>query len=94
MTTGNAVTTWLSVSDECLPPLDIPVWLYMPEIRQPLIGCRTEHNGEWCWARCYDDIWFDGAWKTSTAEMDDMKPSHWMPLPLPPNDRNDLSGPS
>ena len=78
-------SAWLAISHDCLPPIEIPVWLYMPEIRQPMIGCRTEDDGAWYWARCYDDFWFDGQWKTSTAEMDDLKPSHWMPLPLPPN---------
>lgn len=78
---------WLAISADCLPPLETPVWLYMPEVRKPMIGCRTEDDGAWFWARCYDDFWFDGQWKTSTAEMDDLKPSHWMPLPLPPDEK-------
>jgi hypothetical protein len=67
-----------------MPPEGIPVWLYMPEVRQPLIGCITYDDG-WCWARCYDDFWYDLGWRTSTAEMDDLQPSHWLPLPEPPN---------
>lgn len=81
---GGGTGGWMLVSDECLPPAEIPVWLYLPELRQPIIGCRTEEGGEWFWARCYGDFWFDGHWKTDTADMDDLKPSHWMALPDPP----------
>lgn len=80
-TTGSA---WIPVEQE-LPPMDVPVWLYLPDIRQPVIGCRSDGGEGWLWCRCYDDYWFDGEWKTSTADADDDKPSHWMPLPLPPN---------
>ena len=77
--------SWQAVSDDCLPPLDVPVWLYSTEVGQPLIGCRTEDEGTWCWARCYGDFWFHaGEWKTCTADVDLLKPSHWMALPMPP----------
>jgi transcriptional regulator with XRE-family HTH domain len=82
---GYGKPMWLAISDDCIPPMEVPVWLYMPEVRQPIIGCRTEYDGAWFWSRCYDDFWLEnGQWKTTTAEMEDMKPTHWMPLPQLP----------
>ncbi|MCG2680900.1 MAG: DUF551 domain-containing protein [Kiritimatiellae bacterium] len=75
---------WISVRNE-LPPLDIPVWLYLPDVGQPVIGCRSDGGEGWLWCRCYDDFWFAASWKTNTAEAEDDHPSHWMALPLPPN---------
>jgi hypothetical protein len=78
------MNTWHPIP-ETLPPLEIPVWLYLPNINQPIIGCRTEEEGEWFWARCYGDYWFEqNRWWTSTSEMDDLAPTHWHPLPQPP----------
>lgn len=66
-----------------LPPIDVPVWMYLPNIRQWIIGCRSDDGEGWLWCRCHDDFWFDGGeWKTSTTDADDDDPSHWMPLPL------------
>lgn len=76
---------WFLVANDCLPPMETPVWLYLPDIQQPIIGCRTEEGGEWFWARCYGDFWFGGHWRTNTADMDDLSPSHWMLLPQPPD---------
>ena len=78
------MSKWIPV-DQQLPALDVPVWLYLPDIRQPVIGCRSSEGAGWVWSRCYDDFWFDGAWKTSTAEADGDEVSNWMPLPMAPN---------
>ncbi len=79
--------TWQKITDDCLPPIEAPVWLWLPDIEQALIGCRTadcQAEG-WLWARCYDDWYFDGSkYIATTAEEDDLRPSHWRPLPLPP----------
>lgn len=77
-------SAWIPIERD-LPPMDVPVWLYLPNIRQPVIGCRSAGGEGWLWCRSYDDYWFDGTWKTSTAEADGDEPSHWMPLPYPPN---------
>lgn len=79
---------WISVDTE-LPPLDLPVWLYFPDIRQPIIGCRSDDDG-WLWGRCYDDYWYDpdkGTWRTTTCDTDDYHPSHWRRLPEPPQNK-------
>ena len=77
---------WRPCSIE-LPPLEIPVWLWLPQIEQSIIGCRTDDGEGWTWARCYDD-WFwnkkANQWDTGTAEQDDLQPEYWMPLPQPP----------
>ena len=82
-------SAWIPVDQE-LPPMDVPVWLYLPDIRQPVIGCRSDCGEGWLWCRCYDDFWFDGKWKTSTADANGDDVSHWMPLPMPPNAPADL----
>ena len=77
-------TKWIQIEKQ-LPPMEVPVWLYMPDIGQPVIGCRSDGDDGWVWCRCYDDFWFaDGEWKTGTAEEEDAHPSHWMALPCPP----------
>jgi hypothetical protein len=83
---------WASV-EKSLPPIEEPVWLYLPSIGQPIVGVRTLDDGGWFWARCYGDFYWtqktaaDGkpGWQTDTAEVDDLKPSHWMHLPSLPN---------
>jgi|GEM_PF-2714674 len=77
---------WIPVERE-LPPLDVPVWLYLPDVRQHVIGCRSDGGEGWLWGRCYSDFWYDpdmGEWKTETCDTDDYAPSHWMSLPVPP----------
>ena len=78
-------SAWIPVEHE-LPPMDVPVWICLPRSRNPeiVIGCRSDGGEGWLWCRCYDDFWFDGEWKTCTAEAEIREVSHWMPLPLPP----------
>ncbi len=80
---------WRKISDDDMPPEDVPVWLYDPAIGQPLIGCLTYDDGLE-WERLYDDYWYDdadGNWNTShtNTETDpEWHPTHWLPLPVPP----------
>ena len=83
MTTTATRNVWIPIESE-LPPLEMPVWLYLPNIRQPVIGFRSDGGEGWLWCRCYDGFWYDGEWKADISEDEDDKPSHWMPLPVPP----------
>lgn len=82
---------WKLTSEE-LPPCELPVWLYDAEKKLgPYIGCRPDDQDAdgWLWARCYDSHWWDEKeqrWQASDADEDDDKPTHWMPLPYPPNE--------
>ncbi len=75
---------WRRVEDG-LPPIGVPVWLYVPDLGQPMLGSREDGEDGWCWCRCYGEPWYDKGWHISDAEQDDdYHPSHWMPLPEPP----------
>jgi len=75
---------WISVKDK-LPPVDVPVWIYDPEIGGPIIGGRSDGGEGWLWCECYGQHWYDG-WQASDFEQDDITPTHWMPLPDPPDE--------
>jgi hypothetical protein len=87
------VSQWISVNDE-LPPVHQPVWIYMKS-RAPIgikgdyihFGVRTTQGAGPQWAECHHDAWWTGeAWGvTMCLEGEEgIEPSHWMPLPLPP----------
>ena len=68
-----------------LPPMDLPVWLWL-ETPWPrwFMGCRADGGEGWTWCNCYWDVWYDGGWKTSTAEADDdYQPTYFQYLPEP-----------
>lgn len=73
-------------TERTLPMLDTPVWLY--ENDRMYIGERNmppDADG-WLWAVHYSIPWWNGeAWIGDTAEIDDVHPTHWKSLPMPPN---------
>lgn len=87
-------TLWTEIvkkDSSTLPPLDVPVWLFLPDVQQLVIGCRSDDGDGWLWGRCYDDFYYDKdaqIWKTDTCDTDDYNPSAWMPLPYPPRKLN------
>ncbi len=68
-----------------LPPMGLPVWLWL-ETPWPrwIKGCRGDAGDGWTWCNCYGNVWYDGGWKTDTAEDDDdYAPTHFQYLPEP-----------
>ena len=84
---------WKRIEDG-LPPLDEVVWLYLPDVGQPVIGCREMvDNASWLWANAHGNCWYDeeaGQWRADCESGDDYQPSHWMRLPKPPVDLSAL----
>lgn len=79
---------WISM-EEALPPIDVPVFLHEPGFSSTLlVGCRCETAEGWCWASVScSSTWHDGArWIAAQVDLEDLSPSHWMPLPDPPRD--------
>jgi hypothetical protein len=77
---------WKLTSEE-LPPLDEIVWLYdaANEVG-PWIGCRADDADGWLWANAYGSMWWNGQkWDADAETDDDYHPTHWMPMPYPPN---------
>jgi len=75
---------WIPTS-VALPELDVPVWMYLPEHRQMVIGCRSDEGKGWRWYRCNDVFWSDGTWKGRLVEDKGDTVKHWKPLPFPPD---------
>ena len=70
-----------AIADE-LPPLDTPVWLFEDE--RIYIGERwvSEDTDGYLWAEVRDvPCWVRDHWESSCPEMEDLHPTHWMPLP-------------
>lgn len=84
---------WISIDDR-LPELDEMVWLF--ENGNIYIGCRCDFDNEgWLWCKTYDAAEFrrvlkkgrcsyGTGWDMAPESDYDYKPSHWMPLPEPP----------
>jgi hypothetical protein len=82
------MSEWINVEDE-LPPLEVPVWILLPNYDQPTIGCRTGDGEGWVWARCYylvNCYWNPDTrgWEVQYRVADnDYHPTHWQYLPQP-----------
>ena len=74
---------WKLVS-ECLPPIEELVWLH--EDGETFVGGRFDNDADgWLWNRAHGSLWcLDGCWKGHSLEADDISPSCWAPLILPP----------
>jgi hypothetical protein len=77
---------WIRIDENLsLPELDVPVWLACGD--KIFIGCRSGSDDWWLWYNCYGTEFWDRhakQWDAHVSEIDDYSPTHWMPLPLPP----------
>jgi hypothetical protein len=81
-----ALGRWVKVEDE-LPPLNVPVWVFLPSIGQPVIGGRFDKGDGWFWCLCDDEFYWDKdehVWKADNCDGDDAVPTHWAYLITPP----------
>ena len=71
--------------DETPPPDETPVWLY--EDGRIYIGEWVHDGYAWLFARCFSVPWWDDerGWRADDSEADDYAPTHWRPLPQPPD---------
>lgn len=87
------MSEWISTNDQ-MPPVGQPVWIYMRSVK-PLhskddyihFAVRTTTGNGPQWAECHDDAFWNGdRWQLlmKPEAEDGIEPSHWMPLPLPP----------
>ena len=76
---------WVRIEDR-LPELGEIVWLW-EQGRGPWIGSRGDPDSEgWLWGNAYGSMWHNGAkWDADVEQDDEYKPTHWQPLPLLPN---------
>lgn len=67
-----------------LPDIGQMVWLH--ENGRTWIGSRDDGGDGWMWGNSYGHIWHNGEqWDGDCEQDDDYSPTHWMPLPTPPN---------
>lgn len=79
---------WRLIAEE-LPPNETPVWLW--DGTHCFIGEHVYDGGWWLFAKCFHVPWWDQdyGWRADDSETDDYAPTHWRPLPQPPNRRWD-----
>jgi hypothetical protein len=77
---------WRLIAEE-LPPNETPVWLW--DGTHCFIGEHVYDGGGWLFATCFHVPWWDQdyGWRADDSETDDYAPTHWRPLPQPPNRR-------
>ena len=76
---------WIACAER-LPELDEIVWLYQPGTEGIWIGVRADDVEGWLWGNAHGSMWWNGQrWDADMETDDDYKPTHWMPLPTPPN---------
>ena len=80
-------SAWREVAAE-MPELDQTVWLYDAARKLgPWIGGRADSGEGWLWCCTDGQPWWNhkaARWEPDMEDTDD-QPTHWMPLPFPPN---------
>lgn len=78
-------SNWISCDDR-LPELGEIVFLHEKD-RATWVGSRDMAEEGWLWSNSYGSFWFNktlNKWEADTEQDDDYKPTHWTPLPIPP----------
>ncbi|WP_199884981.1 DUF551 domain-containing protein [Pseudomonas bohemica] len=74
---------WIVCADQ-LPELDTPVWIRTAD-DLIVIAERGSSTDGWMWSVCYGHFFADGKWDAVDGDAsDEYEPTHWMPLPVPP----------
>lgn len=79
------MSEWIKCSER-LPDIARPVWLAL-EDGSMIIGGRGLDGDDWLWCNAYNTQYLDklGNWCCTNLEFDDeYLPTHWQPLPAPP----------